>query len=57
MVEPPGGDPIRKLTPFGRQEYMFEAKNGEKVGAKYLSEARKEFSVTLNLETKREGRS
>ena len=26
QVEPPGGDPLRKLTPFGRQEYMFEDK-------------------------------
>jgi len=34
MVEPPGGDPIRKLTPFGREEYMFQSKNGEKVGAR-----------------------
>ncbi len=25
MVEPPGGDPLRKLTPFGREEYMFAA--------------------------------
>src|SRR6266545_3085335 len=24
MVEPPGGDPLRKLTPFGRREYMFK---------------------------------
>ncbi|GAB4227511.1 MAG: CoA transferase [Deltaproteobacteria bacterium] len=56
MVEPPGGDPIRKLTPFGREEYMFQSKNGEKVGAKYLSEARNKFSVTLNLETE-EGRA
>ncbi|MGD0601458.1 MAG: CoA transferase, partial [Terriglobales bacterium] len=23
QVEPPGGDPLRKLTPFGREEYMF----------------------------------
>jgi len=51
MVEPPGGDPIRKLTPFGREEYMFQSKNGEKVGARYLSEARNKFSVTLNLES------
>ncbi|PWB67568.1 MAG: hypothetical protein C3F14_01815, partial [Deltaproteobacteria bacterium] len=56
MVEPPGGDPTRQLTPFGRQEYMFEAKNGEKCGARFLAEARNKFSVTLNLETE-EGRA
>src|SRR5208282_287207 len=26
QVEPPGGDPLRKLTPFGREEYMFTDK-------------------------------
>ncbi|MBI4636208.1 MAG: CoA transferase, partial [Candidatus Rokubacteria bacterium] len=24
QVEPPGGDPLRQLTPFGRKEYMAE---------------------------------
>src|SRR5512145_3409350 len=56
MVEPPGGDPLRRMTPFGREEYMFEAKNGEKCGARFLSEARNKFSVTLNVETE-EGRN
>ncbi|MGE5699193.1 MAG: CoA transferase, partial [Deltaproteobacteria bacterium] len=56
MVEPPGGDPTRKLAPFGRQEYMFTDKFGEKCGARFLTEARNKFSVTLDLE-KEEGRA
>src|ERR1019366_1805047 len=56
QVEPPGGDPLRKLTPFGRQEYMFEDKEtGEKVGAQFLHEMRNKSSVTLNVATE-EGR-
>ncbi|RMG60954.1 MAG: CoA transferase [Deltaproteobacteria bacterium] len=56
MVEPPGGDPLRKLTPFGREEYMFADKEtGEKVGARFLAECRNKLSITLNLETE-EGR-
>ena len=27
MVEPVGGDPLRKLTPFGREEYMFTSRD------------------------------
>src|SRR6266508_1687911 len=56
MVEPPGGDPLRKLTPFGRKEYMFkDSATGEEVGARFLAEARSKESVTLDL-TKPEGR-
>jgi crotonobetainyl-CoA:carnitine CoA-transferase CaiB-like acyl-CoA transferase len=56
MVEPPGGDPLRQLTPFGRREYMFKDKeSGEEVGGQFLHECRNKFSVTLNLETE-EGR-
>src|SRR5450759_4999287 len=56
QVEPPGGDPLRQLTPFGRQEYMFEDKQtGEKVGGQFLHEMRNKSSITLNLETE-EGR-
>ena len=52
MVEPPGGDPLRKLTPFGRHEYMFKDKeSGEECGAQFLHECRNKQSVTLNLET------
>jgi len=51
MVEPPGGDPLRKLTPFGRKEYMFKDTHGGAVGARFLAEARSKQSVTLNLET------
>lgn len=51
-IEPPGGDPLRKLTPFGREEYMFEDKlTGEKCGLDFLHEMRGQKSVTLNLET------
>jgi len=52
QVEPPGGDPLRKLTPFGRKEYMFKDKeSGEECGAQFLHEMRNKFSVTMNLET------
>ena len=56
MVEPPGGDPQRKLTPFGRKEYMFkDSATGEEVGARFLAECRSKQSITLDL-TKPEGR-
>ena len=56
MVEPPGGDPLRKWTPFGRENYMFaDNVTGEKVGARFLSECRNKLSVTVNLESE-EGR-
>ncbi len=56
MVEPAGGDPLRKLTPFGRKEYMFkDSQTQEGVGARFLAEARSKQSVTLDL-TKPEGR-
>ncbi len=52
QVEPPGGDPARQLTPFGRREYMFEDKvAGEAVGGTFLHEMRNKQSITLNLET------
>lgn len=55
-IEPPDGDPLRKLTPFGREEYMLEDKQtGEKVGLDFISELRNSYSVTLNIETE-EGR-
>jgi len=56
MVEPPGGDPQRRLTPFGRKEYMFKDHvTGEEVGARFLAECRGKQSITLDL-TKPEGR-
>src|SRR6266508_215843 len=56
MVEPPGGDPLRKLTPFGRREYMFrDVVSGEEVGARFLAEARSKQSITLDV-GKPEGR-
>src|SRR6266852_5972934 len=56
MVEPPDGDPQRKLTPFGRKEYMFkDTVTGEEVGARFLAECRGKQSITLDL-TKPEGR-
>jgi crotonobetainyl-CoA:carnitine CoA-transferase CaiB-like acyl-CoA transferase len=52
MVEPPGGDPTRKHTPFGRKELMFkDSVTGEAVGGKFLHECRNKLSITLNLET------
>ncbi|MGQ9533537.1 MAG: CaiB/BaiF CoA transferase family protein, partial [Desulfotomaculales bacterium] len=56
-VEPPGGDPLRKLTPFGREEYMLkDADTGEPCGLEFISEMRNKYSITLNLETP-EGRA
>ncbi|MGH7412102.1 MAG: CoA transferase, partial [Candidatus Methylomirabilis sp.] len=52
MVEPPGGDPTRRLTPFNRKEYMFKDNVvGEPLGSKFLHECRNKLSITLNLET------
>ncbi len=56
QVEPPGGDPLRKATPFGRKEYMIRDNVvGEPVGLHFLHEMRNKQSITLNLE-KPEGR-
>ncbi|MBI4591008.1 MAG: CoA transferase [Candidatus Rokubacteria bacterium] len=56
QVEPPGGDPLRQLTPFGRKEYMLkDAQRGEPVGLHFLHEMRNKLAITLNLE-KKEGR-
>ncbi len=56
QVEPPGGDPLRRLTPFGRKEYMARDKQrGEPVGLHFLHEMRNKLAITLDLE-KKEGR-
>jgi crotonobetainyl-CoA:carnitine CoA-transferase CaiB-like acyl-CoA transferase len=56
-IEPPEGDPLRKVTPFGREEYMLEDKfTGEKCGLDFLHEMRGQKSVTLSLESE-EGRA
>lgn len=56
QVEPPGGDPLRRLTPFGRKEYMAKDKQrGEPVGLHFLHEMRNKLAITLDLE-KKEGR-
>jgi crotonobetainyl-CoA:carnitine CoA-transferase CaiB-like acyl-CoA transferase len=56
QVEPPGGDRLRELVPFGRERYYFhDSEQNERVGPHFLHEARNKQSVTLNLET-REGR-
>ncbi len=47
-VEPPGGDPLREVTPFG--EFYFR-----NTGLDFLVETRNKMFVTLNLE-KEEGR-
>lgn len=52
-VEPPDGDPMRKLTPFGREEYMLEDKSGTKCGLDFIHEVRNAYSVTINLETEK----
>jgi crotonobetainyl-CoA:carnitine CoA-transferase CaiB-like acyl-CoA transferase len=56
QVEPPGGDPLRKLVPYGRKHYYFHDKErGEPVGPHFLHEARNKLSITLDLESE-EGR-
>jgi len=51
-VEPPEGDPLRKLTPFGREEYMLkDAYTGEPCGLEFIHECRNKYSITLNLDT------
>lgn len=53
QVEPPGGDPLRQLTPFGRKEYMAKDNQREEpVGLHFLHEMRNKLSVTLKLESK-----
>ena len=50
-IEPPEGDPLRELTPFGREEYMLTSEiTGEKCGLDFLHEMRGQKSVTLNLQ-------
>jgi len=56
QVEPPGGDPARQYTPFGRKEYMIKDKEwGEPIGLHFLHEMRNKKSITLNLDSE-EGR-
>lgn len=55
MVEPPGGSPLRKLTPFGRKKYMFKDVFGGECGLSFFHEARNKQSITLDLDTE-EGR-
>jgi len=51
-IEPPSGDPLRQLTPFGREEYMLKDNvTGEPCGMDFLHEMRNAKSITLNLET------
>jgi len=51
-IEPPEGDPLRKLTPFGREDLMLEDREtGEKCGMDFVHEMRNKFSITLNVET------
>lgn len=50
-VEPPEGDPLRQLTPFGREEYMLKDKDGVPCGLDFIHELRNAYSITLNLET------
>ncbi|HEX9884170.1 MAG TPA: CoA transferase, partial [Desulfobaccales bacterium] len=55
-IEPPTGDPLRQLTPFGREEYMLaDNVTGTPCGLDFLHELRNAKAVTLNLETE-EGR-
>jgi len=51
-IEPPGGDPLRKLTPFGREEYLLENRDtGEKCGMEFVCETVNTHCVTLDVET------
>jgi crotonobetainyl-CoA:carnitine CoA-transferase CaiB-like acyl-CoA transferase len=50
-IEPPTGDPLRRLTPFGREEYMLrDSETREPCGLEFINEMRNKYSVTLNLE-------
>jgi len=50
-IEPPTGDPLRQLTPFGREEYMIaDNKTGQPCGLDFIAEMRNKYSITLNLE-------
>jgi crotonobetainyl-CoA:carnitine CoA-transferase CaiB-like acyl-CoA transferase len=50
-IEPPTGDPLRQLTPFGREEYMLKDTFGTPCGLDFLHELRNAQSITLNIET------
>lgn len=51
-IEPPSGDPLRQLTPFGREEYMLkDAATGTPCGLDFIHELRNAHSITLDLET------
>jgi len=51
-IEPPEGDPMRQLTPFGREEYMLtHQKTGEKTGLGFIHEMRNKYAITLNVDT------
>jgi crotonobetainyl-CoA:carnitine CoA-transferase CaiB-like acyl-CoA transferase len=55
-IEPPGGEEFRKLTPFGREEYMLKSQvTGEACGLDYINEVRCRYHITLDL-TKPKGR-
>ena len=55
-IEPPGGDPARQLTPFGREEYMLpHEETGEMCGLEFINEMRNQLAITLDIETE-EGR-
>ncbi len=55
-IEPPKGDPLRELVPFGRDEYLFKDTKGDACGPDFVAECRNKFSITLNLESP-EGRT
>ncbi len=51
-IEPPGGDPLRNLTPFGREEYMLADRDtGTPTGLDFIAEMRNQYSITLDVET------
>src|SRR3972149_5570745 len=51
-IEPPGGDPLGEVTPFGREEYMLADKEtGGKGGLAFISGMSTKHSITLNIET------
>ena len=51
-IEPPGGDPLRELTPFGREEYLFaDQETGEKCGLEFISEMVNQYAITLDVDT------
>ena len=54
-IEPPGGDPMRKLTPFGREEYMLD-RQGDRGEVRTRLHQRNGEQVLRNAQRRDRGR-